>query len=247
MSRWVGLDWAASGWLGIGLEEDGGYDFDLYPSLLSAWQNHPDAERLLVDIPVGLRQDGKRACDERAADLLKPHRHNSVFTTPVREAVYAKTLTEAKEYNEPFGFSISNQAWSICPRIREGDEFLDAHPEAIGTLREAHPEVCFATLNGGDPLADGKQTEAGLQTRTELLFERKPTLERVYEDVVGTFIEQPAWARRLSGNSRDDVVDALVLAYTAALPEAQLTTVPAAPGIDKTKAEPLPIEIVKPN
>ncbi|MDB2262497.1 DUF429 domain-containing protein [Halorubrum ezzemoulense] len=183
MAEYLGLDWAGNGWLGIILRDDGNHDFDLFPSILSVWNNYKDADQILIDIPIGLSKNGKRPCDERAMELLKPTRHNSVFSTPVREAVYAKTLKEAKEINEEFGFSISNQAWSICPRIREVDELFDEFSEATGRVRESHPEVCFAALDGS-AMEHKKTTEEGLSERKEFLFDEDESLEALYEDVI---------------------------------------------------------------
>ena len=245
MAENIGLDWAGNGWLGIILRDDGNHDFDLFPSILSVWSNHKDADQILVDIPIGLSENGKRTCDERATEFLSPVRNNSVFSTPVRKAIYAKTLTEAKEINEEFGFSISNQAWSICLRIREVDELFDEFSEATRRVRESHPEVCFAALHGS-PMEYRKSTEEGLRERKEVLFAKDESLESLYEDVIETFVEPPSWARRLSKNGKDDVLDSLVLAYTAQLSDEERTTLPEDPEKDRSKTEPLPIEIVKP-
>ena len=246
MTKYVGLDWARKGWFGVILKENGDYDFDLFPSILNVWANHHNADLLLIDIPIGLRNDGRRTCDEEAEEILKPHRQNSVFSTPIRDAVYAKTLEKAKKQNERYGFSISNQAWSICLRIREVDKFLDEFPEAIGRMRESHPEICFAALDGGRPIAYRKNTEVGLENRKEILFGEDDSLEKVFDDAVETFIEPPSWARRLSKNAEDDVLDALVLAHTARQSEEELATLPVNPNKDNTKENPLPIGIVYP-
>lgn len=244
MPEYIGLDWAKKGWFGVVLKEDGEPACDLFPSILSVWKNHGDAEQILVDIPIGLNGRERRSCDEEAREKLKPHRQNSVFSTPVRNAVYAKTLSKAKEINEEYSFSISNQAWSIVPRIREVDELFDVFPDAIGRVRESHPEVCFTALNDGDPMERGKKTEDGLNDRKDILFAEDESLETVYEDAVETFIDQPSYARRLSKNAKDDVIDALVLAHTASNDE--LATLPEEPSMDQTKERPLPIEIVYP-
>lgn len=244
MSRYVGLDWARNGWLGIVLRDNGDHDFDLFPSILSVWKDHKDADRILIDIPIGLSNTSKRACDEVAEKRLKPERHNSVFSTPVRRAVCAKRLSKAKEINEEYGFSITNQAWSICPRIREVDEFLHEFPEAIGTLRESHPEICFASLNDDTPMRHGKGKREGLKERQDVLFEKNRSFNPLYKEIVETFIEPPSWARRLSINAKDDILDSLVLAYTAQLGETELTTLPTVPDMDQSKATPVPIEIV---
>ncbi|WP_369335019.1 DUF429 domain-containing protein [Halorubrum ezzemoulense] len=69
---------------------------------------------------------------------------------------------------------------------------------------------------------------------------------RSTEHVIETFVEPPSWARRVSKNGKDDVLDSLVLAYTAQLSEEERTTLPEDPELDRSKTEPLPIEIVKP-
>ncbi|SEN54084.1 Predicted nuclease (RNAse H fold) [Halorientalis persicus] len=247
MTEYVGLDWAKKGWFGVTLRDNGTPETDLYPSVQSVWKNHENAKRILMDIPIGLKDAGKRTCDVKAEGRLKPQRQNSVFPTPVRNAVYAKTLEEAKEINEQYGFSITNQAWSIALRIREVDEFLDQNPEAIGVLRESHPEVCFAALNNGTPMEHGKSSEDGLASRKRILFDEDESLETVYENAVETFIDHPSWARRMSENAKDDILDALVLAHTARMDEANLRTLPEEPERDSTKEKPLPIEIVYPS
>ena len=88
----------------------------------------------------------------------------------------------------------------------------------------------------------GKSKPKGIEERKEVLFSKDASLESVYDDAVKTFIEPPSWARRLSKNAKDDVLDALVLAYTAQ--RGDLATLPDEPEIDYTKGEPLPMEIV---
>lgn len=91
-----------------------------------------------------------------------------------------------------------------------------------------------------------KSTEEGLRERKEVLFAKDESLESLYEDVIETFVEPPSWARRVSKNGKDDVLDSLVLAYTAQLLDKEQTTLPEDPEKDRSKMEPLPIEIVKP-
>lgn len=116
----------------------------------------------------GLPSDSRRACDVEAKEKLGAHQ-SSVFYTPVRAAVYKQNLEDAKAINEEAGYSIQNRAWSIVPRIRDVDEFLDSYPNAQDRLFETHPEVCFTGLNGGEPPNHSKQTNRGLQERLSLL------------------------------------------------------------------------------
>jgi len=246
MAKYVGVDWAGSGWCVVTLRDDGEPETDVVASISNVWHDHGDAERILVDIPIGLAETGQRACDVRAKDLLTPTRHASVFWPPVRAALSARTLADAKAITEDHGFKLSNQAWAILPRIRELDAFFALLPEAVGTIRESHPEVCFAALNDGAPLAHGKHSAEGLAERTALLFDDDPGLEAVYDEAVATFIDPPPYARRLGAEGRADVVDALVLAHTANRSAQRLGTLPSDPPIDDMATPPRPMEIVYP-
>lgn len=249
MAAYLGLDWSDNGWLGVGLDTDGGYDIDLYPSVSSAWFDHPDCRLALIDVPIGLTDDERRRCEEVAADYLAPERHHSIFWTPVREAVFSRTLEEAKRINQrAIGRSVQNQAWRLCPRIREVDDFIAMHPaETVGVLRESHPELCFWALNNARPLASSKHADAGVENRLELLSERHGMAESIFDDAVETFIEPPPHARRLSSDGRADVLDALVLAVTATLAaEGELSRIPADPQRDDRGEYTLAIEMVTP-
>lgn len=245
MGKYVGVDWAKKGWFAVALKDGKDYEVDLFPSILNLWGRHSDAERVLIDIPIGLNTEGKRRCDVEAKNLLKPLRSNSVFHIPVRKAVYSKTLKEAKEINEEYGYSITNQAWAICPSIRELDQFLGSFPNAIGVIKESHPEVCFSALNSGNPMGNKKKSEEGVEERKQTLFTKDNSLKSIYKDAVKTFIEQPQYARRISKNDKDDILDALALAKTATKKHNQLNKLPSKnKEIDNSKEKSLPIEIV---
>jgi predicted RNase H-like nuclease len=241
MAKYVGLDWASKGWFGVILDDDGSWETDLFPSIWSVWKYHSDASRILVDIPVGLPSDEKRICDVKAKEKLA-HRQGSVFYTPVRKAVYEQNLDEAKETNESEAdFSIQNQAWSIVPRIREVDEFLDVYPSARDRVRETHPEVCFYALNGRNALAEGKKTTDGRRRRKALLTEEHQNAMGIYEESVDRYTT-PGYAPMVSG--RDDILDALVAAVTARRSSDERLTLPEAPPTDERG---LPMQIIYPS
>lgn len=233
MAKYVGLDWAKRGWFGVVLREGADaqptYETEVFPTILSVWHKHRDAERIFVDIPIGLPEEGRRRCDEEAADELGPDRRSSVFWTPCRDAVYESTLERAKEVNKAkTDFSISNQTWAIMPRIREVDEFLQEFEDAREVVREVHPEVCFWAFDGKRAMADGKLTDDGLEKRLDVLSEVDARAQEIYEDAVETHIDGPeAYARTLPKDAKDDVVDALAAAFTARASEDQLATIPA--------------------
>lgn len=246
MRQVVGIAWAGSGWIAASLRAADRNDVEVFPSILTVWRAHREADRLLIDIPIGLAESGKRECDVRAKTVLSPTRPASVFWTPVRAALDARTLADAKDRTEPAGFTLSNQAWALLPRIRAVDGFLDQVPTAIGRLRESHPEVCFAALNDGEPMDHAKTTDAGVAERRALLVDLDDKLAAVYDAAVSTYIDRPTYARRLSTTARDAILDALVLAHTADRSAQRLATLPDEPPRDTAATPPRPMEIVYP-
>lgn len=249
MTAYLGLDWSEHGWVGVGIDTDGGYDVDIFPSISSAWVAHPECRLALVDVPIGLTDDTLRRCEEVAAGYLAPDRHHSIFWTPVRDAVNSRTLDEAKRINQrAIGRSVQNQAWRLCPRIREVDDFISLMPdETTGVIRESHPELCFWALNNAKPLTQSKHTDDGVEARLELLDGRLDLATTIFEDAVETFIEPPPHARRLGQDGRADVLDAIVLALTATLASSgELSRIPAEPQRDDRGTYTLPIEMVMP-
>jgi predicted RNase H-like nuclease len=165
--------------------------------------------------------------------LLTGRRSSSIFPVPCRAATRAATYEEANRLNrEVLGAGLSRQSWHICPKIREVDEWLQAETTWHGRLREAHPEVCFWALNGGEPMQLYKKEHEGRIERQRLLTRHWPQSEATYVQALSAF------PRKLF--QPDDLLDALVLALTAAKPE-RLVTLPDEPIQD---AAGLPMEIV---
>ena len=218
MASYLGVDWAGSGWVTAVLRDDEDPTVTFYPTILNLWMDHSGAETILIDIPIGLRQEGKRLCDVEAKALLGPDRQRSIFLTPTREAVYAPNIDAAKAIQKPEEFGIQNQAWAIVPRIREVDVFLRkfAGSVAENQILEAHPEVCFWALDGGEPMVHDKQAPEGLEERRSLLAELDPSLETAFEEAVET-LTKPDYAPMIGSTQVDDIIDALVTAYTAKL------------------------------
>ncbi len=192
---------------------------------------------VLVDIPIGLpeRDTGPRTCDAAARRLLSPGRAASVFPVPCRQAVYAGSYAEASRINRAvLGRGLSRQSWAIVPGIREADELLRRQPAAREQVRESHPELCFRAL-GGRPMRAGKRTADGMCERMALLRTAVPDAER--------WANAAARRHARSSATRDDIIDALVLAICARDP-AKLRSLPAEPPRD---AHDLPMEIVYPD
>lgn len=234
LTKSVGVDWAGNGWVCATKDEEG-WSAELYPSMLSVWRHHHDAESILVDIPIGLPATGRRSCDEAARAVLGRGRQGSVFWTPCRAAVYTQEYEAAKAENrDRTGNSISSQAWGIIPRIQEVDEFLQEIEPARGVVRESHPEVCFAKLRGGKGLSDSKTTDAGIDARLDILDEYGE-VSTVYHQLVDEHIDDvPPFARRIGTNNRDDLLDAMALAITGVVGGDDLSMLPDDPPTDET-------------
>ena len=126
---------------------------------------HPSAS-LMIDMPIGLTDGASvRGCDALARERLKPHRSSSVFGVPARQVTRCTDYSQANALSrELSGKGISKQAFYLFPKIRELDDWLSARGRR-GRWSECHPEVAFASLNGGQALLESKKTEAGSQTR----------------------------------------------------------------------------------
>lgn len=216
MATYLGVDWAGNGWVTAALGDDSEPTVSFYPTILNLWLDHEDAAAILVDIPIGLVESGKRRCDIEAKERLGPDRQRSVFLTPTREAVYAPDIETAKERQKPEDFGIQNQVWAIVPRIREVDRFLQKFSGSVAEdqILEAHPELCFWALNGGTPMTHSKDTEEGIEERRSLLAELDPALDAAFEEGIKTLTE-PEYAPMIGKTQSDDIIDAIAAAYTA--------------------------------
>lgn len=248
MERFVGVDWGSTGWI-CAIYDQANWDIEYHPSFLSVWHNHDDADSILVDIPIGLVQEGFRTCDELAKDELGK-RQQSVFYTPPRPIFDCRSYPEAaSEFEELTGRGMTTQTWSIMPRVRELDEFIAEFPEAHGGhagssngVRESHPEICFAHL-GQDEETVSKLEDGGLDHRLSILEEHCSGVTDSYETLVAQHIDElDAYERRFSTNHRDDIVDAMGLAVTALVADGEFETLPKNPPTDSVRE--VPVEIV---
>lgn len=205
---YVGVDWAGGLWLVVATGDD--VTVTTEPSILNVWTEHgTEADAMLVDIPIGLPEEGYRACDRTAAEFLDD-RSSAVFSIPCRDAVQAECYEEARE---ACGGSLGSQSWWLFPRILEVDVFLQTVDSAKETVYESHPEVCFAAYEGA--ALSSKGTDSGLDTRMEVLEAVNEELHDEVETVLDDREDGAAWHDRISTTRLDDVVAAAVLAATA--------------------------------
>ena len=233
--RGVGVDGCAGGWFLVALEADGRWDMVLASGLASLISRFTAADRVLVDIPIGLPDSQPRECDRAARRRLGRPRAASVFPVPCRAAVTAADYRAACRLNQrALGRALTRQTWNICAKIAAMDAFLDAHPGLRPQVREAHPEVVFQALNGGTAIVAPKRSEAGRARRLAVL-------EGWFGDA-GALLTAALERFPRSLLAADDVLDALALAVAAWLSR-PLASLPAEPPRDERG---LPMEIVYP-
>jgi predicted RNase H-like nuclease len=200
MLRVVGVDAWRGGWVAVELADGEVTAVWLATGLADIVAAFGDAAVFGVDMPLGLVARGWRQADELAAARLGAQR-SRVFRVPPRPAWDAPTHREAvavcrRLTEPPAGFSV--QAWGLKDRLREADALRAGLP---GALFEVHPELSFAALAGGTPVAAGKKTWNGQLTRRGLLAAAGMHLP----DDLGAAGAAPA----------DDILDAAAVAWSA--------------------------------
>jgi predicted RNase H-like nuclease len=152
-----------------------------------------------IDIPIGLPDAGPRRCDLEARKMIGLRR-NSVFPAPIRPLIGASSYDEAVRRSRSIqGKGLSKQAFAILPKIVEIDELMT--PDRQQRIMEVHPEACFTALFGS-PMAHHKSTNEGRLERVRALKYVFPSVDEIS-------------GPRIPGTRPDDVLDALVAAWSA--------------------------------
>jgi len=166
----MGVDGCPKGWVGVyadmnGIEPPGHRLFDDFQAVLDF-----GAQITAVDMPMGFLDAsdpvGMRACEREARALLGPRR-SSVFPSPLRPALQAKSYEAANAANRAAGGKgLSKQAFNIMGKMAEIDALMS--PDKEGFVFETHPETSFAAITGA-PAAYAKKTRQGRAERLDLL------------------------------------------------------------------------------
>lgn len=190
----LGVDGCKTGWVGV--RWDGGTDVLVAATIAELVETAGPVDAVAIDIPIDLPVDTARVAEKLARRQL-PGRASTVFNAPAAAVLDAVDYPSANAANRTaLGLGLSKQTWYLVPKIRDVHEWLTTNPSV--PVVEAHPEICFAAMNGG-VLVDGKTTAAGESLRRSLLA--------AYGlDVV---------AERRPGVAVDDVLDAAATAWTA--------------------------------
>lgn len=230
----VGVDGCGVGWIGV--SKDGSELIYRTSATLSGLLSYfPRAERVLVDMPIGLPWCDRpiRPCDQLARAILGTRR-SSVFPVPCRPAAHAATQAQARDINRAaLGRSLSAQTLGICQKIAEVDSLLLSKKAPSTNIREIHPEVCFWALAGRTAMKNNKRKRPGIDERLDLLRRFEPGVERLLEHVLGEEYRKDV--------SADDVLDAAVAFVTCRAPKSRLRRLSGTPNTDEKG---LPMEMV---
>lgn len=159
----AGVDGYRQGWVAVSLDPSGDVEVSTHSTFSEVLSLQ--ARVIAVDIPIDPPGLGSRAADAGARAFIGGQRASSVFATPPRAALEAKTFADANEITRTVtGKGLSQQAFALGRKILEVHGLADADDRVI----EMHPEVSFCALAGG-PLAASKHTAEGLERRRELL------------------------------------------------------------------------------
>lgn len=198
----IGLDACKFGWCGIGRINKKRI-WGCFRNLDELLIKHPKLERILIDIPIGLSSyNFRRTLDTKARTLLSK-RKSSIFSPPCRKALYANNYKEALATNRKIeGKGISIQAYNIGEKIKEVDEWVIQKPKQI-QIFEAHPELCFKTLNENNDLLFSKHQKEGIIMRKNIIFKHQEGLKNIYSNLINSYKRNEV--------KPDDILDAMAL------------------------------------
>ncbi|MBX9924907.1 MAG: DUF429 domain-containing protein [Hyphomicrobiaceae bacterium] len=212
----AGVDGCPGGWLVVvrDVDDPTSAEMRIVPTFAEVLAGEPALAMVAVDIPIGLPDrigPGGREADVAARTVLG-QRQSAVFAVPSRAAVmepdYRTACAIAFATSDP-PRKISKQAFNLFPKIRQVDAVMT--PELQARVREVHPEVAFAALNGWRPLELAKKVKS--QPNGPGLDLRRSLLEAA--GYRAAFLLPPSWLRRKDAGP-DDLLDAAVNSWAAA-------------------------------
>ncbi|WKX69104.1 DUF429 domain-containing protein [Streptomyces sp. XD-27] len=194
----MGVDACPTGWVAVTLRAGGVAGADAAVRLAELLERAPDAAVVGVDMPLGLLETGRRRADVLAAERIAPHR-SRVFPVPPRPVWDQPDYHAANlRCRELTGSGLSRQTWGLAAKLRQANACREAGDRR---LHEVHPEVSFAAMNGGRPVAASKKSWNGQAARRRLLAEQGIVLP-----------EELGMAGRVPP---DDLLDAAAAAWSA--------------------------------
>jgi predicted RNase H-like nuclease len=193
----LGVDWYKAGWVAVVLGRADAPEVVAGVDLGALIARVPGAACVGVDMPIGL-PEARRDADQAAREFVGVRR-NSVFMTPPRAVLDARSYAEANVVAAALldGKKISQQSWALRKNIAVVGAVADADPRVI----EVHPEVSFRAMRE-DYLLFPKTTWNGQSIRRAALA--------AHGIVLPDELDEPA-----GGIPVADVLDAAAAAWSA--------------------------------
>lgn len=203
----VGIDGCRAGWIAAIREPGGQLRWQLAAHVTEILDSMPPDSVILIDMIIGLPEadESHRECDRQARQRLRPH-GSRIFPAPPRAAIGAASYPEAcRLARAATGKALTKQCWHLFPKICELDNVSDFR------IRESHPELAFARLNGDRPVAASKKDADGQVERLKLLDTILPGSGKLYAELIRSTLRRDV--------ARDDALDALALCAVAGAPD----------------------------
>ncbi len=202
----IGVDGCKGGWIAAVLD-NGKLNISRYSSLDEITSKYPNFDEFLIDMVIGLQSNADHIRPDTFGRRLIKERASTIFPAPCRQAIYADLIAESYNENERvLGKKFTPLTVGIIPKIKEVDSFLQKNPEYKNRIKESHPEVCIARLNGKTMLSKKAEYE-GIIERLKLIVTYIPDIS--LENIM-------AISKNMKCNI-DDIIDAIILAITANL------------------------------
>lgn len=200
----IGIDGCKEGWVGVVLDDEGQYHgITTAPTLPEMLERFPETGVLGIDMPLHLADAASRPADTAARGFLGGIRSASVFPAPPAFVLHPDWTGRppgevSDESRRRHGCGIPRQSLALRRKIAEVNRAFDDGLPVI----EIHPEVSFATMQGGEPLRFRKKSWGGMQERLALLQSAGIRLPE-------------ALPAPVAGLAPDDIMDAAAAAWSA--------------------------------
>lgn len=200
----AGVDGCRAGWVVARYAPASGVDLQLAPDIPALRALTAACAHIVIDIPIGLPHAEPRACDRLARAALGPRRA-SVFPAPPRATLGATNYADACDRaRAATGRALSRQAFNLLLKIAAVDAALETDPVWGALVHEGHPELAFACLDGGRPMAHPKRDPRGAAARRRLVAQVFPGAYAHGRDAI-----------RRRDAADDDLLDALACLWSA--------------------------------
>jgi 8-oxo-dGTP diphosphatase len=230
----IGVDGCKGGWIAA-IINHGKLILEKYTNLEDIVLNYGTFDEFLIDMVIGLPSTSDQIRPDTEARKMIKERASTIFPVPCRQAVYAEDISKSYDENlRVLGKKFTPLTVGIMPKMREVDIFLQENNQYKNLIKESHPEVCFAQLNGSTVLSKKAELE-GIEERIRIL-------SKFIEEI--SFEKVKLWAKEFKCNM-DDIIDAICLSVSANfVSQGEYTVIPESPVVDETG---LLMQMVVPN